>query len=292
MRATASTFDYYTPKTVAEVLSLIGKLKPVKMIAGGTDFVPAVRLKGFRPKHVVSLVNLRKKLSYVTFNGGTVRIGALTRITDAQRSEHIRKKAPCLDEALSQIGSVQIRNMATIGGNLCNASPAADSAPPLLVLDASVEIIRKGGRRTIPLKDFFLGPGKTALRRSELLREIAFRPEAGTASSFQKLGRTRGEDISTATAAVLIKTDGSRISRARIALGSVAPTPIRAYKSEKELVGKTISEAVLDSAAVKAAEEAKPITDVRASRDYRRSAVEALVRQGLDQALERAHGGA
>jgi carbon-monoxide dehydrogenase medium subunit len=291
MRTTAPTFDYYTPRTVTEVLNLIGKLKPVSIIAGGTDFVPAVRLKGLRPKHVVSLVNLRKQLSHVIFKGGTVRIGALTKIRDAQRSEHIRKKATCLHEALSQIGSVQIRNMATIGGNLCNASPAADSAPPLLVLDAHVEIVRKGGRRTIPLKDFFLGPGKTALRKGELLKEIAFQPEAGTASSFQKLGRTRGEDISTAAAAVLLKTDGSRISKARIALGSVAPTPIRAYKSEKELVGKTVSEAILDAAAVKAAEEAKPITDVRASGDYRRSAVKALVRQGLAQAFERARGG-
>jgi len=291
MRATAPTFDYYTPRTVSELVSLIGKLKPVTVIAGGTDFVPAVRLKGFRPKNVVSLVNLRKALSYVTSKRGTVRIGALTKIRDVQRSGHIRKTT-CLHEALSQIGSVQIRNMATIGGNLCNASPAADSAPPLLVLDASLEIIRKGGRRTIPLRDFFLGPGKTTLRRGELLREIAFRPEAGTASSFQKLGRTRGEDISTATAAVLLKIDGSKISQARIALGSVAPTPIRAYKSEKELVGKAISETILDAAAVKAAEEAKPITDVRASGDYRRSAVKALVREGLTQALARARGGA
>jgi len=292
MRATAPTFNYYTPRTVSETLNLIEKLKPVNVIAGGTDFVPAVRLKGFRPKHVVSLVNLRKELSYVIFKGGTVRIGALTRIRDAQRSVHLRKKATCLHEALSQIGSVQIRNMATIGGNLCNASPAADSAPPLLVLDASVEIVRKGGRRTIPLKDFFLGPGKTALRKGELLKGITFRPEAGTASSFQKLGRTRGEDISIATAAVLLKTDGSRISQARIALGSVAPIPTRAYESEKELVGKAASEAVLDSAATKAAEEAKPITDVRATGDYRRSAVKALVRQGLAQALERTRGGA
>jgi carbon-monoxide dehydrogenase medium subunit len=290
MRATAPTFEYYTPRTIAEVLNLIGKLKPVNVIAGGTDLIPAVRLKGFRPKHVVSLVNLRKELSYVTFKRDTVRIGALTKIRDAQRSGHIRKTT-CLHEALSQIGSVQIRNMATIGGNLCNASPAADSAPPLLVLEASIEIVRKGGRRRIPLKDFFLGPGKTALRKGELLREIAFRPEAGTASSFQKLGRTRGEDISTATAAVLLKIDGSKISQARIALGSVAPTPIRAYKSEKELVGKTASEAILDAAAAKSAEEAKPITDVRASGDYRRSAVKALVRQGLAQALERARGG-
>lgn len=292
MRATVPTFDYYSPRTVTEALNLIGKLKPVNIIAGGTDFVPAVRLKGFRPKHVVSLVNLRKELSYVTFKGGTVRIGALTRIRDAHRSEHLRKKATCLHEALSQIGSVQIRNMATIGGNLCNASPAADSASPLLVLDASVQIVRKGGRRTIPLKDFFLGPGKTVLRKGELLKEITFRPDADTASSFQKLGRTRGKDISIATAAVLLKTDGSRISQARIALGSVAPIPIRAYKSEKELVGKVTSEAVLDSAAAKAAEEAKPITDVRTTGDYRRSAVKALVRQGLAQALQRARGDA
>jgi carbon-monoxide dehydrogenase medium subunit len=292
MRATAPTFDYYTPKTVTEVLNLIGKLRPVSIIAGGTDFVPAVRLKGFRPKHVVSLVNLRKELSYVTFKDGTVRIGALTKIRDAQRSEHLRKKATCLHEALSQIGSVQIRNMATIGGNLCNASPAADSAPPLLVLDASVEVIRKGGRRTIPLEDFFVGPGKTALRKGELLREITFRPEAGTASSFQKLGRTRGEDISTATAAVLLKTDGSKISHARIALGSVAPTPIRAHKAEKELVGKAASESVLDSVASKASEEASPISDVRATADYRRSAVKALVMRGLAEALESARGDA
>ncbi len=142
------------------------------------------------------------------------------------------------------------------------------------------------------LKDFFLGPGKTALRKGELLKSITFRPEAGTASSFQKLGRTRGEDISIATAAVLLKTDGSVISQARIALGSAAPIPIRAYKSEKELVGKAASEDVLDSAANRAAEEAKPITDVRATGDYRRSAVKALVKQGLIRVLGRIRGGA
>jgi len=290
MRATVPAFDYYAPDTIPELLNLLGRLDSPSLIAGGTDFIPAARLKGFRPANVVSLRNLGKELSYVTIKDGLVRIGALTKIIDAQRSELVCTRAPCLHEALSQIGSVQIRNRATIGGNLCNASPAADSAPPLLVLNASVETIRQGTGRTIPLKDFFLGPGKTALEKAEVLKEVAFRPQEG-GSSFEKLGRTNGEDISVASAAVLLKISGSKISEGRIALGSVAPMPMRALQAEKMLSGKEPSAALLDSVASMASDEAVPVTDVRATAEYRKSAVKALVRSAFGRALERARGG-
>jgi len=287
MRATLPKFSYYVPLSLEEAITLLEKLDSPALLAGGTDIIPGIRLGKFRPDTIISLKKLKPELSYIKREGDVIKIGALTSLRDIEKSELIKNAAPVLHEAVSQIASVQVRNMATIGGNLCNASPAADTAPPLLVLDAEVAAFSSSGERIIPIKEFFLGPGKTVLRKGEILREIRLKPEEGGAM-FLKIGRRRGEDIAVASAASLLKIENSTIVKARVALGSVAPTPIRAYEAEKLLKGEMPREELFEKAATKAAEESSPITDVRASAEYRKKIVKVLVRRSLKGALERA----
>jgi CO/xanthine dehydrogenase FAD-binding subunit len=289
MRATVPLVDYYTPKTVAETVKLLTKLEKASILAGGTDYVPATRMKGFRPKNLVSLKNLGKHLRYISFKNGVIKIGTLTRMRDIEKSEVIRKHAPHLYEAAAQVGAIPIRNRATLGGNLCNASPAADTAPPLLTLDSVVEIVGPRKKRTVSIDDFFVGVGKTVLKKGEIVSGISFRPWKG-GFAFMKIGRRQGEDIAIASAAVSIKMKGEKISDVKIALGSVAPTPIRARKAEADLFGKEPTKEALESAAKKAAEESSRIDDVRASADYRRKMVKVLVTSTLSQAVKKAKG--
>lgn len=289
MRSTVPSVEYYAPKTIAEATKLLTKLDKVSVLAGGTDYVPATRMKGFRPKNIVSLKNLAKYLRHVSFKDGVVKIGALTRMRDIEKSNVIRRHAPHLHEAAAQVGAVPIRNRATLGGNLCNASPAADTAPPLLTLDSVVEIVGPRKKRAVPIEDFFVGVGKTTLKKGEIVSEISFKPWKG-GFAFMKIGRRQGEDIAVASAAVSIKMKGEKVSDVKIALGSVAPTPIRARKAEEALLGKEPTEETLESAATKASEESKPIDDVRGSADYRRKMVKVLVRSTLLNAVQTAKG--
>jgi carbon-monoxide dehydrogenase medium subunit len=291
MRATLPAFDYYAPTTIEEALRLLTRLEGVNVIAGGTDLITAIRLKGHRPANVVSLRKLRDELDYITEEDGVLKVGALTRIRAVERSQLITERAIGLHEAASQIGSIQIRNRATVGGNLCNASPAADLVPPLLVLDSNVRIIGLDGERVVSLRDFFVGPGKTLLKKEEILKEVHFKsPERGTGTSFIKLGRRREEDISIASAAAYVKLAGSKIEEVRIAMGSVAPKPIRAGMAERFLIGKEPTDGLLEEAGVKAMEEAEPITDIRATAEYRKHIVKVLVKFALSKAIMRARG--
>lgn len=195
-------------------------------------------------------------------------------------------------EGTNTIGSYQIRNAATIGGNLCNASPAADSAPPLLVLAASLRARGIDGERSIPIEQFFVGPGKTILKKGEILREVAIpSPPAHSGGAFVKLGRREGEDIAVASAAAYVELakDGT-VRIARIAMGSVAPIPMRAREAEGLLLGE-ISDSKLENATDSASRECQPITDVRSSAAYRRSAAKFLTKSVIVKALHRATGG-
>lgn len=286
MRATLPKFNYYAPLSLDEVVNLMENLDNYLLLAGGTDIIPGMRLGKVRPGAIISLKNLKRELSYIRLDGEIIKVGALTSLRDIEKSKLIKEKAPVLYEAVSQMASIQVRNMATIGGNLCNASPAADTALPLLILDAEAVGFSPSGERSIPMKDFFLGPGKTALRRNEVLKEVRFTPEQGGAM-FLKIGRRRGEDIAVASAASLLKVEDSKIVEARVALGSVAPTPMRAYGAEKLLKGEEPSDELFEKAASKAAAECSPITDVRASAEYRRKVVKVLVKRSLKGAFER-----
>lgn len=289
MRDRLPCFDYYAPATLAEATHLLASKEGAVVLQGGTDLWVATKQKGLRPQSVVSLKKLRPLLSTIEEEDDRTLIGASTTFSQIERSLLIERRFPVLHESVRQIASYQIRNTATIGGNLCNASPAADSAPPLLVLDATLVIQGPGGQRELPIDGFFKGPGKTALDRGEMLTHISLpNPPPGAGAAFVKLGRRISEDISIASAAAWVLLKGHRVEDVKIALGSVAPTPLRARHAEDALKGGTPSESSYEEAGQAAMQECRPITDVRASADYRRAMVRVLTKNALKKAVERA----
>lgn len=215
-------------------------------------------------------------------------IGAATKLKDLERSKVVRDRFPLLYEAVKSIGSVQVRNMATIGGNLCNASPAGDASVSLLALDAEIQTMSQKTTRRIPIQEFFKGPGQTILKPDEMLHVVSvpYTPN-GTGGAFIKIGRT-DLDIATINIAAVLKLEQDVIGKCRIALGSVAPTPIRARKTESFLCGKKLTSGTLDAAAEIASGEINPITDIRATAEYRFDASKTLIKDALILASENA----
>ncbi len=284
---TLKEFEYYEPKDLDEALSLADKYGGrAKILAGGTDLTVLMMRRKLTPEAVINISRI-KDLDFVRWNNGSgLKIGALCNLRSIEKSKAVRENYPLLFNAVRLIGSIQIRDMATIGGNLCNASPAADTAPPLLAMDANVKIVGRGGQRTVPLEEFFLGPGKTALGQGEILTEVdAGTLPPGTGSAFAKMGRTP-TDISKVSAAVVLRTRGNACDDVRIALGAVAATPIRAKGAEQTLLGKEISDEALEATSIAASEDAKPITDVRSTARWRKAAIKYLVRNLLENATE------
>jgi aerobic carbon-monoxide dehydrogenase medium subunit len=277
-------FEYHAPDDLEEVLDLLAEFGPdAKVLAGGTDLVLAMKHKIILPPRVISLSKL-EGLGSVRKENGTVRIGALTTHSNLSRSALLNQDMAVLCNAVALIGSWQIRNVATIGGNLCNASPAADSAAPLLALDARVVIVDSKGEREIPLNSFFKGPGATALEPDQLLKEIVVdRPKARSAGSYLKLMRKKAVDLSLVGVAVQAGTDrsGEKLTEVAIGLGGVAPTPIRAPEAEAMLRGLKRDELLkaLPDAARAAVQATRPISDIRASADYRRAMVDVYVQR-------------
>ena len=280
---------FHRPTSVAQALRLFEAERRRggrgRFVAGGTDLVVQ------RERTLRWLVDLtRLPLGYVRRVRGGWAIGATTRMAEIEHSKAMLALADgILAEAAGTCGSRQIRNMATIGGNLANASPACDLAPPLLALDASVVIAGRGGRRTVPLSGFFRGVNRTALNGG-LLVEIAVPapPRGNAAWSYQKLGRLQSDiAVVNASAGVVLDARGF-CTRARIALGAVAPTPLRARRAEALLEGRRLDRATIDAAAERAAAEAKPVTDVRGTAEYRRAMFRVLVTRALEECARRA----
>lgn len=283
-------FDYHAPTSLEdamELLSIYGG--EAKLLAGGTDLFVKMKQRLVEPRHIINLKNI-EALTELKEGEHGVNIGAATSLRSIERSELIRKKLPLLHEAVRSIGSVQIRNMATIGGNLCNASPAADCAIALLALDAKARILGPEGARTVPLKEFFAGPGQTVLREDEVLVEVSIPPipeDVGT--SFLKVGRT-SLDLATVNIAVVLRKTGEAVADCRIALGAVGPTPVRAYRAEEFMKGKEMTSDTLEAAANVVSEDIRPITDVRATAEYRREVSKTLTRDALTIACKRLRG--
>jgi aerobic carbon-monoxide dehydrogenase medium subunit len=284
--------DYFEPKTVSEALSVLAKHgAEAKVIAGGTDVMVDIKFK----EEPGSLVNIKKipGLSGIRENGGSLRIGALTTIRDLETSALVRDKLPVLWEAAHQFASLQVRNTATIGGNICRASPSGETLAPLLVLEASAKCAFSDGEKNQPFTSFFQGPGKSVLGAKGLLTEIDVPyPAAGSKSVYLKHAVRGAMDIAMVGVAVQITPDAGKntIQDIRIGLGAVAPTPIRAPKTEALLRGKPLTAALLKEAATLAGSESSPITDQRSSGEYRRWIVEALTRRGLEQTWKAATG--
>jgi carbon-monoxide dehydrogenase medium subunit len=277
--------EYFEPKSLEEALSLLAKHgAEAKVIAGGTDVMVDIKYK----EEPGCLINIKKipGLTKIQENGGSLRIGALTTIRELETSTILREKLPVLWESSHQFASLQIRNTATIGGNICRASPSGETLAPLLVLEATGKCVFADGEKSQPFTSFFQGPGKSVLGTKGLLTEIDVPyPAPGSKSVYLKHAVRGAMDIAMVGVAVMITPDGSKnnIQDVRIGLGAVAPTPVRAMKTEALLRGKPLSAELLKEAGALAASEASPISDQRSSAENRRWIVEALTRRGLAQ---------
>ena len=284
--------DYFEPKTVDEALKLLAKYgAEAKVIAGGTDVMVDIKYK----EEPGCLINIKKipGLNGIQENGGGVRIGPLTTIREIETNAKLRERLPLLWEACHQFASLQIRNTATIGGNICRASPSGETLAPLLVLEASGKLAFSEGERTEPFGSFFQGPGKTSLGTKGLLTGIDVPyPPAASRGVYLKHAVRGAMDIAMVGVAVQVTPDGAKntVQDVRIGLGAVAPTPIRATKTEAMLRGKTLTAALAREAAAMAASESSPISDQRSSAEYRRWIVEALTRRGLAETWKAATG--
>lgn len=280
--------DYLAPQTLAEALDTLEKHpQGVQLIAGGTDLVPQMRSRAVQPELLVDLRLLGLEGIELTEDG--LRIGARATHTDILESDLLAEHCPALVESAVDIAGPPIRNRGTVGGNLVNASPAADLAPPLLVYDAQAILASSRGERSVPLEEFFTGPGQTVLSNDEILTEIHLPAAASNSSSkFIKLGKRKAMAVAVVSVAARLALDDSgSISLARIALGSVAPIPMRAFKAEQTLAGQSPSIELFAEAGQIASSESSPISDIRASGAYRRKMVAVLTRRALAAAWER-----
>ncbi len=280
--------EYRRFTRLEDALRFLSERPDAKVVAGGTDLVVQMRMGKLKPAAVADIRGIRE-LRGIRDSGDYLEIGALTTIEEVRESSLVKRFAPPLWEAAQEFATWQIRNMGTVGGNLCNASPAADTAPPLIVLDAKVRTANPGGGRTMHLEEFFKGPGETVLERGELLTHILIpKPGDSAGYSFQRLGRRTAHILSIVSAAAAVGVEDGRISWVRVALGSVAPTPVRARSVEGELIGKAPRSETIRSASEKVLNDIKPISDVRASAEYRRAMSIVLVRRVLEKAVRRA----
>ena len=284
-------FQYIVATNLDEAVALMEEFggKNALLMAGGTDLLVRLKDGEIKPDCIIDLKGI-SGLTYIDYEDHRgLRIGALSSIADVEKDPKLSSGYAALAEAASSIGSVQIRNKGTIGGNLCNASPSADMAPPLIVMSATVRIVGKAGERILNLEDFFLGPGGTVLRNGEILTEIEVpTPPPLSGAAYLKLGRRNGMDLAIAGVACLLVMDSkSRCERVRIAMGAVAPTPLRAKEAEALMTGEKIGDELVEQVAKKAAEEAKPISDVRATANYRREIIEVLVKRAIKESINR-----
>jgi carbon-monoxide dehydrogenase medium subunit len=288
--------SYIRPKSLAEAVDFLANEGPGKCCAyaGGTDVVPMLKQRTFNPQGQITalpttLLDLKgiPDLDYIVFDPKTgLRIGALATIRSVSKSAVVKENYPMLSHAAGSIASFQVQNRGTIAGNICNASPSADSASSLLCLNAELDCIGKEGERTIAITDFFVGPGQTALAPGEIVREIRVSPmPENSYGVYIKLSMRKRMDCAVAGAAAVIAVEKGICGEARIGLGAVAPTPIRATAAEQFLTGKTMDEAALKQAGELAAAASSPVDDQRASADYRKMLIPILVQRVLRQAI-------
>lgn len=281
-------FEYLEPKSLQQALEWLHAHRGrARVLAGGTDLYLRLRKHVFLPDYVIDLKRV-PELDYITPHRGGVQIGPTALQDEIARSPVIQQFYPALAEAALWIGAVQTRNRATVVGNLCNASPAADTAPALLCYGAQIKIASVTGERMVPLEEFFVGPGRTVLQDNELVAEVILpAPHPRTGGAFFRRTRTAMDIAVVCGAAVLNLTNGT-CQNARISLGAVGPTPLRAVRAEGVLQGQALTDERLEEASRIASEEARPIDDVRGSAEYRREMVHVLTRRGLGYALQRA----
>jgi len=280
-------FEFFERETVEAAVQILATHgTKAEILAGGVGLLVAMRQHEIEPQCVVSIQGIQQ-LNYIEGDHAKgLRIGALATLRDIELSALVQRDYPLLHEAIHQIHSIQVKNMGTVVGNLCSATPASDVAPPLFVLGAGLKIASLAPERVIPIESFCVGVNQTILQPGELVTEISVpRSPDNTYSAFLKLSNLAA-DIAKVNVAVMMTVTNNTCQDIKIAIGSVAPTIIRAGKAEEALKGEKLDEKVITKAAEAAAEEAKPITDVRSTAEYRKEVTKVLVRRAINKALE------
>ncbi|UCH74387.1 MAG: xanthine dehydrogenase family protein subunit M [Rhodospirillales bacterium] len=281
-------FELQIPDSMEEVLELLAGGDAPAILAGGTNLLVDMRAGSCRPERVLSLARL-PRLRWIEERDHRIAIGAGTTVSDLLHDPRIAAHGAALVEAARLFAGQMVRNTATVAGNIAYGSPAADLVPPLMALDAEITLMSKSDTRTVPLAEFYTGYRQTVCRPDELVAGISWpKPGPGSAGLFYKLARRKGDAITVTGVAVALSVANGRMTDLRIALGAVAPTVMRARKAEAILEGKAPSDARFDRAGAAAAAECSPIDDIRASADYRRHTVHALVRRLAGEAASRA----
>jgi aerobic carbon-monoxide dehydrogenase medium subunit len=281
-------FEYFEPQTLDEAVALLGRHSgTASVLAGGTDLLVEIKEQIRKPDHVVNIKKIpcMDRLSFDPAIG--LKFGSLVTAREIEKALDVRRDYRGLAQAASEVGSIQVRNRATIVGNICRASPSADTLPPLIADGAVVTVFGPTGERRVALEDFLLGPGKTMLQPYEIVTAVdvpAVAPHS--ACIYIKHGRRKAMELATVGVAVSLTLDGEVCRRIRIVLGAVAPTPIRAKKAESVVQNHALDECFIEAAAQAAMEEARPISNIRGSAAYRREMVRVLTARAIRQARE------
>jgi CO/xanthine dehydrogenase FAD-binding subunit len=283
------SFDYAAPDSLAEAVQLMGSSGTARAFAGGTDLIDQLKTNRRNADLVIDLKRI-PELQRLEMASDGFHIGAARSCSDVHHDATVNQLYGGLADATGLVGSVQIQNRAAVGGNVCNAAPSGDTTPNLLAHEAVAVITGASGTRKVELTDFFVGPGQTVLQRGEILQELILpKPPECSASAYLRFIPRNEMDIAVAGASSFIHIDPATktVRKARIAMASVAPTPVRARGAESVLEGNVISEALIAKAGDAAVESATPITDVRGSAEYRRELVRVLTRRTLNICLKR-----
>ncbi|TFG92817.1 MAG: xanthine dehydrogenase family protein subunit M [Candidatus Atribacteria bacterium] len=286
----AQEFEYLAPKALDEALSLLDnyKDKSARILAGGTDLLVKMKTIDLKTDYLINIKNI-PELNFIDIADG-LKIGAAVSLSRIERIGKVKERYPALYEGIKSMAAIAVRNMGTIAGNICNASPAADTVPPLIAYGAEVKLVSKRGERTVLVEDFITGVGKTVIEADEIISQVNI-PEINknSGSAFSKKSRVKA-DIAKINLSVYLEREGNICKDCKIVLGSVAVKAIRVKEAEDLLRGQTVNASRIDEAAEKASEEIKPINDIRSSVEYRTDVARVMVEDTIKVAWERAGG--
>lgn len=281
------TFEYIKPKSMDDAINALNTYENAFLLAGGTDLLVGMKYNSIKPECIVDIKEIPRMNTFEFIDGW--RFGALVTVRDIEVSDRLKQTMPFLNQTAKALGSIQIRNRATIGGNLSNASPCSNFGAMFLAMDAMLKIISKNGERQIALQDFFCGPNQTVLKKGEILTEIRVPEDAGRAEGiFLKHSAGKSNDLGLVNIAITLHREPitNLCKKIAIAMGAVAPTPIRAKKAEAILNNNILTPDLIVRAAKEASNEATPISDFRASADYRRSLIATMVAKGINTLIK------
>lgn len=281
-------FEYFRPKSLEEALSLSARFgEKGRFMAGGTEVINELRMGKSKPEQIIDLKNIPGIDTVVPTTTGLV-LGPLTRIRDLETSKYLQNNFPALSQAAGSMASTQVRNKATVGGNICRASPSADMIPPLMALSSLLKLTGNTGDRMIPIGEFLLGPGKTAIKPGEIMTGIHIPClRHNSACTYIKLSPREQMDLAVVGVAVMLGMDEykSKLIDIKVSLGAVGPTSLMAPQAANILIGQYITQELIEQSAAMAAVESKPMTDIRASEWYRRKMVAVLVKRAINYSL-------